>query len=162
MSQSYEPFPPTKYNISIGYRSTRKNVLHNFNWHKYFSIKWFSLYLSLLSNRVNLGLCALSVIPVVRPHLFLVVMPRWRQMITQCAYSIQKNRRNQHFVEQSFLLSRDHLLPAIPHSLLGPGRFRFFNFGTIRFGFQSEVLGFGFFSFGICTPPQCNPSVWKH
>jgi len=30
-----------------------------------------------------------------------------------------------------------------------------YNFGLIRFGFQSQVLGFGFFSFGILTPPQC-------
>jgi len=25
----------------------------------------------------------------------------------------------------------------------------------IRFGFQPQVLGFGFFGFGISTPPQC-------
>ena len=30
--------------------------------------------------------------------------------------------------------------------ILELGRFRFFNFGSIRFGFQSQVVGFGFFS----------------
>ena len=36
---------------------------------------------------------------------------------------------------------------------IGLGRFGFFNFGSVWFGFQSQVLGFGFFSFGIHTPP---------
>jgi len=35
--------------------------------------------------------------------------------------------------------------------VLGPGRFGLFNFSSIRFGFQSQVLGFGF---GIRTPPR--------
>ena len=38
---------------------------------------------------------------------------------------------------------------------VGLGRFGFFKFGSIRFRFQSQVLGFGFFGFRICTPPQC-------
>jgi len=39
---------------------------------------------------------------------------------------------------------------------LALGRFGFFKFGSIRFGFQSQVLGFVFFFvFAICTPPQC-------
>jgi len=38
---------------------------------------------------------------------------------------------------------------------VGLGQFGFFNFGLIRFGFQSQVLRFVFFGFGIRTPPQC-------
>jgi len=30
-----------------------------------------------------------------------------------------------------------------------------FNFGSIWFGFQSQVISFGFFGFDIRTPPQC-------
>ena len=32
---------------------------------------------------------------------------------------------------------------------VGLGRFGFFKFGSIRFGFQSQVLGFGFFSVSV-------------
>jgi len=35
------------------------------------------------------------------------------------------------------------------------GSVGFFNFGWIRFGFQSQVLGFVFFGFGIHISPQC-------
>jgi len=38
---------------------------------------------------------------------------------------------------------------------LGLGRFGCFNFGLIRFGFQSQVLGFSCYSFGIRTPLRC-------
>ena len=37
--------------------------------------------------------------------------------------------------------------------LIRAGLVWIFNFGSIRFGFQSQVLGFGFFDFGIRTPP---------
>jgi len=35
------------------------------------------------------------------------------------------------------------------------GSVGFFNFGWIWFGFQSQVLGFGFFGFGIRISSQC-------
>jgi len=40
---------------------------------------------------------------------------------------------------------------------VGLGQFGFFNFRSIRFGFQSQVLGFVFFGFVIRTP--CNARV---
>jgi len=45
--------------------------------------------------------------------------------------------------------------------VVGLGQFGFFNFGSIRFGFRSQVpvLGFGFFRFGIRIPPQCKSIV---
>jgi len=46
-----------------------------------------------------------------------------------------------------------HAVP--PMSTVGLGRFGFFKFGSTRFVFQSQVLGFVFFGFSICTPPQC-------
>jgi len=48
-----------------------------------------------------------------------------------------------------------HAMKQWRRSVIGLGRFGFFNFGSIRFGFQSQVLGFGFFGFGIPPPQQC-------
>jgi len=52
----------------------------------------------------------------------------------------------------------------VRHVTLGLGRFGFFKFRLIRFGFQSQVLGFGFFRFRYLqtTTMQEYPSVWKH
>jgi len=45
------------------------------------------------------------------------------------------------------------------HCVLGLGRFGFFNFGSIRFGFQSQVLGF--FGFSIRAPPRWSADILR-
>jgi len=51
--------------------------------------------------------------------------------------------------------SMSPILVPIESSYVGLGRFGFFKFRSIRFGFQYQVLGFVFFSFSLRTPPQC-------
>ena len=50
---------------------------------------------------------------------------------------------------------RLHVLNQLLVRHTGLCRFGFFTFGSIRFGFRFQVLGFVFFGFGIRTPPQC-------
>jgi len=60
-----------------------------------------------------------------------------------------------------FVLDGDPAPPQKGHRMLGLGRFGFFKFGSIRFGFQSQLLGFGFFRFRYLhtTTMQEYPSV---
>jgi len=47
------------------------------------------------------------------------------------------------------------ILPHVCGCTLGLGRFRFCNFGSILFGFQSQILSLCYISFSIRTSPQC-------
>ena len=45
----------------------------------------------------------------------------------------------------AFYLHVDCIVCIKLHNLIGLGQFGFFKFGSVRFGFQSQVLGFVFF-----------------
>jgi len=53
------------------------------------------------------------------------------------------------------IFGRPLQVTVCPMLRVGLDRFGFFNFGSIRFSFQSQVLSFVFFDSAIRTPPQC-------